>query len=547
MGNLGQEAYFGDSTSLYRLSEALRRTSGELQNMRHDLKREVTGLVPANWNGDAASAFQEHWRQRSESIDKTAELARMASTTLATLAGALASAKQLFQSAEAAAPVAGCRIDGADGAFVVEPATGVNAGWLQGMVSAAVMKAKEARLQATWELRDIQADANPFLKWYAMVGLRSYGGLAQMAIGAGGLTAELSPVRAATDTWGWLKAAGSAVASGAETVGTAAWQLLEASGENNEEVIRGDPQGYWDRLEAKRRDPMRTQGMDIVDGAGEVLVPGVPFVAARLATKAVNQAAVVSRLVAARRAAAGYLTNVSGARGAAFEAASAKTLAQEGVASADLNTMKKFYRGDNSYLADKATSVGFTSDKAYRDVSALDEEFRELFKSDKTDIAAQEIRKPENAEWVREAQKSGAWPRNLSPDASVADISRNIREEGILRVPDDRVGPLRALVRGKIEGPPGQPQLGLFENYGLPANPTPEQVNRVLDRIRGGGLSNQQLDWVVPPPMTVGPIDPMREPALPSMPAPSVPMPDPAVPPMTQSVWPGVTESPAPR
>src|SRR5215472_7668105 len=107
MGNPALEEFFGRPETIERLSDALRQASTGLDELKAALDAEVAGLVPAGWEGQAASAFEQHWQQQSAMAAQTSQSISWTSTAMRMLASELRAALSLFQSAETAADVNG--------------------------------------------------------------------------------------------------------------------------------------------------------------------------------------------------------------------------------------------------------------------------------------------------------------------------------------------------------------------------------------------------------------------------------------------------------
>ena len=65
MGNPALEEFFGHPETIERLADALRQAQTGLDELKSTLDAEVSGLVPGSWDGQAASAFGQHWQQQS--------------------------------------------------------------------------------------------------------------------------------------------------------------------------------------------------------------------------------------------------------------------------------------------------------------------------------------------------------------------------------------------------------------------------------------------------------------------------------------------------
>ena len=204
MGNPALEEFFGRPETVDRLADALRQASSGLQELKGSLDAEVSGLVPAGWEGQAASAFGRHWQQQSAMTAQVAQSASWMSTAMRMLASELRAARSLFQSAETAADANGCYITPF---YVVLPYSWLDfeavaaMEWIQAEVVAAMAMAEAARAQAGVELAAIWAEptALNFLKDLGsgiVAGLEDLWQTARLGV-------MLSPQRAAVDPMGW--------------------------------------------------------------------------------------------------------------------------------------------------------------------------------------------------------------------------------------------------------------------------------------------------------------------------------------------------------
>jgi uncharacterized protein YukE len=205
MGNPALEEFFGRPETIERLSDALRQASTGLNELKGTLDGEVSGLVPAGWEGQAASAFGQHWQQQSAMTAQVAQSAGWMSTAMRVLASEMRAAKGLFQQAETSASVNGCYITPF---YVVLPYSWWDLEavaameWIQAEVVASMAMAEAARAQAAVELAAIWAEpgALNFLKDLGqgfVAGLEDLLKTAEMGI-------MLSPQRAMVDPMGWF-------------------------------------------------------------------------------------------------------------------------------------------------------------------------------------------------------------------------------------------------------------------------------------------------------------------------------------------------------
>jgi uncharacterized protein YukE len=204
MGNPALEEFFGRPETIDRLSDALRQASTGLNELKGALDSEVSGLVPAGWDGQAANAFGQHWQQQSAMTAQVGQSIGWMSTAMRVLASELRAALGLFQSAEMAADINGCYITPF---YVVLPYSWWDLEavaameFIQAEVAASMAMAEAARAQAAVELAAIWAEpgALNFLKDLGsgiVAGLEDLWQTAKMA-------AMLSPQRAMVDPMGW--------------------------------------------------------------------------------------------------------------------------------------------------------------------------------------------------------------------------------------------------------------------------------------------------------------------------------------------------------
>lgn len=101
--------------------------------------------------------------------------------------------------------------------------------------------------------------------------------------------------------------------------------------------------------------------------------------------------------------------------------------------------------------------------------------------------------------WVRALEQDGqniisAREAGVPVPAELAtagpeQASQYLRDKSVLMVPDDHVAIVRADLRAKA--------LELPDNYFLPSNPTEEQISQVLSRVRGIGMTSQELQAMI--------------------------------------------------
>jgi uncharacterized protein YukE len=204
MGNPALEEFFGRPETIEQLSNALRQASTGLQELKGTLDAEVSGLVPAGWEGQAATAFGSHWHEQSAMTAQVAQSTSWMSTATRMLASELRAAKSLFQSAEEAADANACYITPF---YVVLPYSWWDLEavaameFIQGMVVASMTMAEAARAQAGVELAAIWAEPGA-LNFLKDLGSGFVAGLEEL-LQAGKTMVMLSPQRAMVDPLGW--------------------------------------------------------------------------------------------------------------------------------------------------------------------------------------------------------------------------------------------------------------------------------------------------------------------------------------------------------
>src|SRR5712691_6719821 len=140
---------FGQPETVLRLAGELQRTKVGLLDLQRTLDQQVSSTVPSNWDGSAASAFQEDWRARSKAISQAADRAGRLGMAMQTLGSELQQALAVFQAAEMAAAGAGCWFTDV---FWVQPTTNPAAPGLQAEGIRAWQWAETARIGAAREL-----------------------------------------------------------------------------------------------------------------------------------------------------------------------------------------------------------------------------------------------------------------------------------------------------------------------------------------------------------------------------------------------------------
>jgi hypothetical protein len=79
-------------------------------------------------------------------------------------------------------------------------------------------------------------------------------------------------------------------------------------------------------------------------------------------------------------------------------------------------------------------------------------------------------------------------PKELE-NASAEEAGIYLRDNSRLRIPDDHVGPIREELRQKIRQLPS--------NFFLADKPTDEQINHILERVQGIGITSIELEKMI--------------------------------------------------
>ena len=275
--NPALEQFFGTPETVLRLSAALRQTSTGLMELRTTLDTRVSSLVPAQWEGDAASAFKQHWEERSDAIHQAAQTADRLSSATQELGGSLATAKRLFQLAEQHAALNRCRIMPG---FIVMPyswsdvAAVAAVGWVQPEVTSAVAMAVRARGQAEMELALVGGSSSlGMLRDIGQSAIQWVGEALQLLQRAQNMSARLSSSRAMTDFWGVMedwKAVGVGAWQGAGEIGKKLMGAMEFMGRFSEERQLIDPEGFDRDMRQLVTDVKSTPTSQIVRGTTKV-------------------------------------------------------------------------------------------------------------------------------------------------------------------------------------------------------------------------------------------------------------------------------------
>jgi uncharacterized protein YukE len=518
MGDPYLEAFFGNPAALAGLARALERVSEGLWQLRARLDGQVSSLVPARWEGAAASAFQQHWRQRSDAVKQTAEMARQMRSTMQTLSDQLDHALRLFQTAEREATLAGLRIlpTGQVVPVTPNPSTAAMAA-VSGQVSAARGIATAARFQARTDLGVIGGLAGlGLLQDLVRSGVLGIGSTVQALEDVASASWRFSWERTWTNpqgVWNDTKRAGEGVVQGVEGIGQKLYTFLKFVGRTDPIVAELDPQQYLKNVQENGKvvDDWIKKTLDrpgdVVTGIGTFATETV--IAGRLGALAKQGwATAAARLeretAAAEAAAATRRQTLIGRAGVGNEAASAELMAQRGERAVDLNKMPHTGPGDYPTW-DKMSDRTFYSDKAHGlydggklsqgTLGKYERDFRNLVDPETSGPgnAASKLLDSRNADQVAQLQKDGIWPKDLPAGASADQVVDFSTKNGVMNIPDDHVAQVRTWLRGQIRDFP--------ENFGLPegVTPTEAQISQFTDRVAPSGITSSALARIAPP------------------------------------------------
>jgi hypothetical protein len=115
------ERCFGRPETIGPLADCLRETGGRLLTMKAEVVREIERLVPLQWEGRAAEAFNAYMDTQIDAVLRMADGALITGGAMGKLETGMAAAKQRFNAAEMEAVAFDLRIDYVEGVFLVEP------------------------------------------------------------------------------------------------------------------------------------------------------------------------------------------------------------------------------------------------------------------------------------------------------------------------------------------------------------------------------------------------------------------------------------------
>lgn len=185
--------------------------------------------------------------------------------------------------------------------------------------------------------------------------------------------------------------------------------------------------------------------------------------------------------------------DIIGRRRYASEAAARSTV---GNGAMDLDALSKDealgFQGDNYPTYDLSSRSEVASVKTHwnsdgeldgRAVKAYQRDFAHMLGWGRTPGAVEQ-----DGENIVAARDAGLpVPRELE-DADPKEAAGYLRDNSRLRIPDDHVGPVRAEMEQDIRTLPS--------NYYLEGDPSQEQVDGVLERVQGIGMSSRELQEI---------------------------------------------------
>ncbi|HXM58627.1 MAG TPA: WXG100 family type VII secretion target [Candidatus Dormibacteraeota bacterium] len=284
--NPALERFFGTPETVLRLATALQQVATTLMELRTAIDSRVSSLVPARWQGAAASAFQKHCEERSDAIHQAAQTADRLSSALQTLGTSLHTAKRLFQLAEQHAMENRLYITPA---FVVLPinsadlASDAAVAWVQPEVWSAVTMANTARWQASMELSLVGgATSLGMLRDIGQGAIEWVGEAVHLLQRADNMMTRLSTRRALMDPGGALSdlgAVGVGAWHGAGEIGKKLLGAMEFMGRFSEERQLIDPDGFDRDVKQLVTDMNNTPTSQMVRGGTKLGLDGALVVA----------------------------------------------------------------------------------------------------------------------------------------------------------------------------------------------------------------------------------------------------------------------------
>jgi hypothetical protein len=514
------EARFGNPENLLRLGSALDQAYHGLWTLRNTLDAQVSGLVPSSWDGRVAAEFQTNWKARSNEIYDAAQFARRTGEALTKLGTELRSAQATFIQARTIATGSGVWIQdvGAAG-FEVQPLGDERTYAPQGLVDDAWLVAGNAWAEAGLVLLAGQLPT----WWMKMAGVA----VARAPFALTGMA--LHPVETA------------------KAIGNLLWTVTDFMGSQSEEMYQMDPayaqqragqaaKAIHDTIEKIKDDPTAAAEVLI-----EAVVPAGPAIAGKVGrlAKTGEKVAVVDAMSAttaaearieAARQALSKLPPGKGIpqQGAIGEAANLTLKAQAGETARDLNQLPSLGNNPiNMPGVDNASSGTYTQVKTRVGSGRVKTYLTDLRKmvtdSDgKMSKAADAFVDDRNQAAIQRLRDEGAWPKELGPGTTREQYVDFLQGRSELAVTDESVPAVRDAVRLDAQNFP--------ENWNLPANPTTEEIDALVNRVQPSGITSTDAQDLLN--ANAHPV-----PAIPMAPAPA-----PAAPPASDSIIRGTTD-----
>jgi len=179
------------------------------------------------------------------------------------------------------------------------------------------------------------------------------------------------------------------------------------------------------------------------------------------------------------------------ARRYASEAAARTTIGDDAVDLDQFSTEHEMgFQGNNYPTYDVASANEIASVKTHwnsdgqADVSAYKQDFSKMLGWGRPAGALEK-----DGENILKARDAGASVPQELEGATIEEASEYLRDNGCLRIPDDHVDAVRAELEADARKFPS--------NYHLPENPSEEQINHVLGRVQGVGLTSSELQSMI--------------------------------------------------
>jgi hypothetical protein len=507
------EARFGNPEGLLRLGSALDQTYQGLWALRNTLDAQVTGVVPSAWDGQVAAQFQANWNARSNEIYDAAQFARRTGVALTKLGTELRSAQAMFIQARTIATGSGVWIQdvGVSG-FEVLPWGDERTYVPQGLVNDAWLMAGNAWAEAGTVLLAGQLPT----WWMKMAGVA----VARAPFALTGMA--LHPVETA------------------KAIGNLLWTVTDFMGSQSPEMYQMDPayaqqrldqatKTFNDTIQKIKNDP--TAAAEVVIEAAVPVGPAIAGKVGRLlktgekvvVVDAATAAAAAQARIQAAEAALSKLPPGKGIpqQGAIGEAANLTLKAQAGETAQDLNKLPSLGNNPiNMPGVDNASSSAFTQVKTRVGSGRVQTYMTDLRKmatdSDgKMGKAADAFVDERNQAAIQQLRDQGAWPKELGPGTTREQYLDHLQGNSELAVTDESVPAVRDAVRQNAQNFP--------ENWNLPANPTSEEIDALVNRVKPSGITSTDAQNLLN-------ANTSRPPAIPMAPAPAPAPPAPAAP-----------------